>query len=72
MTLPEKYAAIRLGNRVVTKRLVADQPVKKTASASVLLPAINSSRVSFEVTGDVSVDKDPHKINLLEILSTAL
>jgi len=43
VTLPEKYAAMRLGYRVVTKRLLADQHVKKTATASVLLPAANSS-----------------------------
>jgi hypothetical protein len=72
VTLPEKYATIRLGNRVVTKRLVADQHVKKTATASALLPAANSSPVSAEFTGEVAVGKDPLKISPLETLGTTL
>jgi hypothetical protein len=38
----------------------------------VLLPATNSSCVSAELTGEVSVGKDPLKISLLETLGTAL
>jgi len=52
--------------------LVDDQHVKKTATASALLPAANSSSVSAEFTGEVAVGKDPLKISLLQTLGTAL